>query len=159
MTREEWKQGAIFLKTVYPREDFLIDQSAMEVWYNLLEDLDGTLVEESIRAYAKTSPYPPTVADIRNGCERILDRESKLRREMREAFDFAKGVYPCSKVEKNTMAYWNKLTAGATWEQRVEKAKMLRTEIATFVRDAEINGEINNIPTFTEYLRKQTDEL
>lgn len=158
MTREEWKQGAIFLKTVYPRSDFLNSEAAVNIWYSMLEDLDGTLVEESIKKYAMTSQFPPTVADIRKGCENILDKEARLRGEMREIFMFAKGVYPASRVEKHTMDYWNKLTAGATWEERVEKSKVLRTEIATFVRDAEINGEINEIPTFNDYLRRLAED-
>lgn len=152
MTKEEWNDTANFLISVYQKSEFL-NNGNIGIWFELLEDLDGVLVEEAVKAFVKTSPYPPTIADIRNGCEAIINREYRLRREMREIFDFAKGVYPASLVEKNTMAYWNKLTEGKSWEQRVEKARILRTEIATFVRDAEINGEINNIPTFTQYLR------
>ena len=159
MTREEWKQAAIFLKTVYPRDGFLPDVAAMNIWYEMLEDLDGALVKESITRYAKSSPYPPTIADIRKNCEEKILRDARYKSEMRDIFDFAKGVYPSSKVEKDTMEYWNKLTADKNWSMRVEKARSLSSEIATYVRDAEINGQINYIPSFTEYLRYLADVL
>lgn len=159
MTREEWKKGAIVLKANYTRDKFLNDDESVDVWYYFLADLDWKLVKKSISEYVNTSSYQPTIADIRKGCEKILEKESGLRLEMREAFDLAKGVYPCSRIEKDTMAYWNRLTAGDTWEERVQKAKTLTANIVSYVRDAELKGNINNIPSFTGCLRGLADEL
>ncbi len=159
MTKEEFKPIARTMRMAYRRDSFLDDPYMLDEWLRLLEDLDAKHVRKSVDEYVRNNEYQPTIADIRKGCEKILEKESGLRLEMREAFDLAKGVYPCSRIEKDTMAYWNRLTAGDTWEERVQKAKTLTANIVSYVRDAELKGNINNIPSFTGCLRGLADEL
>lgn len=159
MTEQQFIKIAKDLKLAYKQDSFLSDKDTLDLWFRFLHGIDAMVVQEAVDEYIAASKYPPTIADIRNSCEIIIDRSSGYRMQMREIFDFAKGVYPSSKINKQTMAYWNKLTADKNWSMRVEKAQKLSSEIATYVRDAEINGQINEIPSFTEYLGMLSNEL
>lgn len=159
MTTEQFKVLAKKLKLAYQRDRFLADKETTGLWFEMLNDLDEALAAEAVEAHIKTSQYPPTIADIRKRCKDIQEEESRLRNEMREIFEFSKGVYPSSQIEKDTMAYWNTLTADSSWSMRVEKAKALQADIVAFVRHAELTGSIDEIPTFTGYLKGLVDGL
>lgn len=53
------------LRTAYPKANIMPNQAAMQVWYEMLKDLDTRNVQAAVRAYIATKRYPPTVADIR----------------------------------------------------------------------------------------------
>ena len=52
------------MKAVYPNQNFLPDDYAREVWYALLKDIPYPDANRAVMEILKTSPYPPTVADI-----------------------------------------------------------------------------------------------
>ena len=49
---------------MYPTQNFLPDDYAREVWYALLKDIPYPDANMAVMEILKTSPYPPTVADI-----------------------------------------------------------------------------------------------
>lgn len=65
MTREEFKIIADALKTYYPRENFLPNPHALELWFQHLEDLDYRATEAALQKWVATNKWPPTIADIR----------------------------------------------------------------------------------------------
>ena len=157
MTKEKLKEILNDFQNAYPKDKFTREKA--ELWFRLLGDLDYELVREAADNHMKRSSYSPTIADIRNACEEIIERDDRYITAMREIFNYALGIYPEARVEKDTMGYWDKLTANSSWQTRVEKAKALSSNIATFIRDSEINGQINEIPTFTDYLKGLANEL
>ena len=65
MTREEFKKLADALKTYYPRENFMPNPQALELWFRQLQDLEYMVAEAAIQKWVATSKWTPTVADIR----------------------------------------------------------------------------------------------
>ena len=160
MTREEFKPMAKTLKIAYQKDNFLSDKDSLNLWYYMLKDLDAKVVFDAVSKYIKTKTFQPTIADIRNLCEEELNKYSKCRSEMREIFDYTRGFYPAyCQIEKDTMEYWNKMTAADTWEDRITKARWLSNKIIDYVHMCELTGKINDMPTFTERLRELADEL
>lgn len=61
------------MKAIYAQPTFIPDAYAFKVWFSLLEDLDYKDASAAIQKHMQTSPYPPTVADIR---KQIVDIKS-----------------------------------------------------------------------------------
>ena len=52
------------MKAVYPA--MFQERETVDIWYTLLKDLDYQDAAAGLGKHLATSPYPPTVADIRN---------------------------------------------------------------------------------------------
>lgn len=65
MNKQEFSKVAATLKACYTRDNFLPDTVSMTVWYEALKDIDYETVKKAAMAHIQTSPYPPTIADIR----------------------------------------------------------------------------------------------
>ena len=52
------------MKAVYPA--MFSEKETIDIWYALLKDLDYQDAAAGLGKHLSTSPYPPTVADIRN---------------------------------------------------------------------------------------------
>lgn len=65
MTKDEFRVLAKGLKAVYTQPNFLPDAEAIQIWYELLKDLDYATANIAIQKHMVSSKYPPTIADIR----------------------------------------------------------------------------------------------
>lgn len=66
MTRDETKTVLAMLASVYPANLLpAVNEKTVNVWYQMLADLEYTPVQYSVAAWLQTSKYPPTIADIR----------------------------------------------------------------------------------------------
>jgi hypothetical protein len=55
-----------FLTTVYTNRLIpKIDNTSIEIWQSLLEDISFNDAQTAVKAWAQTNQYPPTIADIR----------------------------------------------------------------------------------------------
>lgn len=73
MTEKEFSILVKGMKAIYAQPTFIPDAYAFKVWFSLLEDLDYKDASAAIQKHMQTSPYPPTVADIR---KQIVDIKS-----------------------------------------------------------------------------------
>lgn len=63
MTRQEWATLASAIRSIWPNT--LATRESMEIWYQVLSDLDYKDASSGVSAYIKTEHYPPMPADIR----------------------------------------------------------------------------------------------
>lgn len=68
MTDQEFETVALAIKAAYPNTNVLPDKYAMKVWYRALMDLDSCVVENAVWEHISTSPFPPSIAEIREKC-------------------------------------------------------------------------------------------
>lgn len=68
MTDQEFETVALALKAAYPNSNVLPDKYAMKVWYRMLGDLESAVVENAVWEHIGTSPFPPSIAEIREKC-------------------------------------------------------------------------------------------
>lgn len=71
MTEKEFAILSKGMKAVYTMPSFLPDDNAMNVWYQLLKDLDYMVAQTAVQKYMLTQKTPPTIADIRELCSTI----------------------------------------------------------------------------------------
>lgn len=64
-TREQFGILAKAMKAIYTDGKFLPDHDAVNVWYTLLCDLDYETLSKAIQKCMMSSPFQPTIADIR----------------------------------------------------------------------------------------------
>ena len=63
--RDKFKILVKGMKAVYTKQEFIPDQDAFNVWYALLRDIDYEILTSAVQKHMMSSPYPPTIADIR----------------------------------------------------------------------------------------------
>ena len=68
MTKQEFSNWVMALKTYYPREQLLPNTQAIELWYQELHDIPMTVAEAALRKWVATSKWSPTIAEIREMC-------------------------------------------------------------------------------------------
>ena len=66
MDEKEFGVLVMSMKAVYTKPEFLPDENAINVWYRLLKDLDYKTASLALQKHMMTSPFPPTIADIRS---------------------------------------------------------------------------------------------
>ena len=69
--REKFKVLVKGMKAVYVQPAFIPDQDAFNVWYGLLKDLSYEELSKAIQKHMMTSPYPPTISDIREAVAQL----------------------------------------------------------------------------------------
>lgn len=71
ITREQFKILAKAMKAIYTDERFLPDHDSVNVWYTLLCDLDYETLSKAIQKCMMSSPFQPTIADIRTAASQF----------------------------------------------------------------------------------------
>lgn len=75
MTKQEFNKIAMAIRTYHPKERILLDDYAMELWYDALKDLPYKSAYRAIRKWAETNRWSPSISDIRGMCAVIENGE------------------------------------------------------------------------------------
>ena len=65
MTFKEFGQLADAIKTYFPRDNVLPTRESMELWYDMLKDLDYKYAYLGLKMHVASCKFAPTIADIR----------------------------------------------------------------------------------------------
>ena len=152
MTIEEFGILADEIKTFFPKDNILPTKEAMKLWYECLKDLDGRKARQALRNYVKNNNFSPTVADIRNECGKVIDKEAKTKAELRRLYDMTISYYPCANREKDVESTYKSLMSQVKPQDRLEMAKTILQKVLDFVKEWE-KGTENDIITLTDFLK------
>lgn len=72
MTVKQFGSLAAAIKTFFPRENVLPTSESMDLWYDMLRDLDYDVASTALKMHVSNSPYAPTISDIRKYAEKII---------------------------------------------------------------------------------------
>ena len=76
MTKEEFGKIVMMMKTCYPKESELLKTGhAVELWYQMLKDIDYNTMSMALNKWVATEKWSPTIADIRSACVTIQNGE------------------------------------------------------------------------------------
>lgn len=67
MTVDEFGKLAAAIKTYFPRDNILPTNKAMDLWFDMLNDLPYEAAYAALKRHVATSKFPPTIVDIRDG--------------------------------------------------------------------------------------------
>lgn len=65
MTVDEFGIFADAIKTYFPKDNMLPTEKAMDLWFDMLRDLDYGFASMALKNHVATSAFSPTIADIR----------------------------------------------------------------------------------------------
>lgn len=73
MTKQEFAQIQMGICVAYPKAKILETDQAMDFWYDMIGDLDYQVVNNAVLEHISTSPFPPSIAEIRQKCSQRLN--------------------------------------------------------------------------------------
>lgn len=130
MTVDEFARLADAIKTYFPRDNMLPTDTAMELWYDMLKDMDYRSAYIGLKNHVATSKFAPTIADIRNGA--AISQPQELN-EM-EAWSLV------SKAIRNSG--YNSADEFAKLTPLVQKAVGLPSQLRTWALDENYNEQV-----------------
>lgn len=148
MTFKEFGKLADAIKTYFPRDNMLPTDTAMELWYDMLKDMDYQSAYIGLKNHVATSKFAPTIADIRNGA--VISQPQELN-EM-EAWSIV------SKAIRNSG--YNSVEEFAKLPPLVQKAVGLPSQLRTWALDENYNEEVvssNFIKCYQNELSRQRE--
>lgn len=80
--KDDFMKLATVLRAAYNSDKLMPDRQSAMVWYEMLKDIDYPVLMQGCYKLIQSSPYPPTIADIRASCaslqavERLSDLEA-----------------------------------------------------------------------------------
>ena len=131
MTVDEFAKLADAFKTYFPRDNMLPTDESMELWFDMLNDLDYKSAYASLKKHVSTSRFPPTIADIREGA---TDFAAPNELNEMEAWSLV------SKVIRNSG--YNSAEEFAKLPPLVQKAVGLSSQLRTWALDENYNEEV-----------------
>lgn len=75
--KEDFMKLVTVLRAAYNSDKFMPDKQSALVWYEMLKDIDYPVLMQGCYKLIQSSPYPPTIADIRASCA-SLQAEAQL---------------------------------------------------------------------------------
>lgn len=75
MDRQEFAVIAAALRTYYSRYDLLPNEQAVSLWYDSLKDIPAGVLSAALKAWVVTEKWPPTIADLREKADSIVNGE------------------------------------------------------------------------------------
>lgn len=77
MDKAEFAKFALTLKTFYPRDNLLPNDTAVELWFRMLNDIPYSLAIVFLQKWVSTEKWSPSIADIRSGVTNMAKGEIK----------------------------------------------------------------------------------
>lgn len=71
MEKGEFAKIAMALREFYPQANILKTEVAMNLWYDMLKDIDYRAASDIVAQWVSTNKWPPTIADIREGVAKL----------------------------------------------------------------------------------------
>lgn len=157
MTKEEFKPIAEKLKLAYPQENFLADTKTLNLWLGMLQDFDARRLDRAVDRYIKRERYRPMIADLRNEYNAVLSHERQVSARATEIYAETVGAYPSADAnDDETFNVWASILQN---KNGIATAEIIRDKTYAFVRESELNGQVNDLPTFRQFLERISNGL
>lgn len=65
MTKQEFAEWVMALKTYFPRENLVPNDKALELWYRQLQDIPYNVATVALNKWVALQRFSPTIADVR----------------------------------------------------------------------------------------------
>lgn len=75
MTPDEFGKLADAIKTYFPKDNMLPTVDSMELWFDMLKDLDYKSASFGLKKYVSLNKFPPAISDIREYAASIREPE------------------------------------------------------------------------------------
>ena len=163
MTKVNFKKIVRELELAYIRDNFFKESGQIDLWYEMLGDVNEEILRSAIRNYIAKNVFQPTIADIKSEYNKIVDEYNTIKYQLKEIYDRTRGTYPDihSNTDEETrerqrqeaMQAWWDLVKVCPLNERVRKAEEIESATIQFVRSVEADPNRQKIPTLAEFFR------
>lgn len=67
MDKKEFSMFTMALRTLYPKENILPNNAAMELWFRQLKDIPYKAAEDFLNNWVSNNNWSPSIADVKHG--------------------------------------------------------------------------------------------
>lgn len=131
MTPGEFTRYAAAIKTYFPRDNILPSKEAMDLWYEMLCDLDYKIACVALKKHVATNKFAPSIADIRESAHSFNNAE-----QLNEMEAWALVSNAIRNSGYNSVEEFEKLPS------LVQKAVGLPSQLRTWALDENYNEEV-----------------
>lgn len=149
MTFKEFGQLADAIKTYFPKDNMLPTAEAMELWFDMLKDLEYQSAVYGLKKYVSLNKFPPAISDIREHAASISKPD-----ELNEMEAWALVRNAISNSTYNSMEEFAKLPS------LVQKAVGLPGQLRIWATDEDYNESVtssNFIKTYRTVLERNEE--
>ena len=158
MTRIEFIDIMTGIMEMYPGRFNDNGDLAMEIWYEALSDLDFATTKKAVINHVKNSKFPPTVADIRESYNVLIQEKKKLSHRMDELFEEMRNYYPNGSEDKDAENTYIHLIVLKNPKDRLEFATNLSRRVVEYVKDCELKNCGFDL-SFTDCIKQMGKDL
>lgn len=149
MTIKEFAKLADAIKTYFPRDNMLPTEESMELWFDMLKDLDYQFAVYGLKKYVSLNKFPPAISDIREHAASVSKPD-----ELNEMEAWALVRNAISNSTYNSMEEFAKLPP------LVQKAVGLPGQLRIWAMDEDYSESVtssNFIKTYRAVLERNED--
>ena len=158
MTRIEFIDIMTGIMEMYPGRFNGIGDLAMGIWYEALSDLDFATTKKAVINHVKNSKFPPTVADIRESYNVLIQEKKKLSHRMDELFEEMRNYYPNGSEDKDAENAYLHLIVLKNPKDRLEFATNLSRRVVEYVKDCELKNCVFDL-SFADCIKQMGKNL
>lgn len=153
MDRKEFVEIMGAMVEMYPGRFEKLGDLAMEMWFECLSDLEYGIARQAIVNHAKSSKFPPTVADIREQYELIFKKRMSQCSELYGVFNEMRTYYPCGYDDENAIdVFFSKIPDCADYKTQLRRSREIKCKVIDYVKRCE-NGEEEFNMSLSECIR------
>lgn len=152
MDRKEFVEIMGAMVEMYPGRFEKLGNLAMEMWFECLSDLEYGIARQAIVNHAKSSKFPPTVADIREQYRFIREEVHKKAVAIENVFLNMMNFYPSGSDDKDAFGVFYSKLENSESGFELEYAKTIRDAVIDYVKRCE-NGEEEFNMSLSECIR------
>lgn len=145
MDRKEFVEIMGAMVEMYPGRFEKLGDLAMEMWFECLSDLEYGIARQAIVNHAKSSKFPPTVADIREQCLEIHRDMQEYALRLRNIFYEMRNSYPSGRDDENAFFVFAEKINETEQHRQLQRAKEIRDAVIDYVKRCEDGEEEFNM--------------
>lgn len=134
MTLTELSKLIKSVQSLYPKYHFSTE--TVELWNECLSDIDYKLAHDSLVNHAKTSQFPPTIADIRKYAE--INKVEKVN--LNKWYSDTENRYPKCFVDDGCKEYYLSMFDGMEEKEKERKARMILQFTINYITKCEVDS-------------------
>lgn len=154
MTKDEFKPLIVKLKWAYIKDKMFEEEGQINEWYSELLDLEQPTALKAVSNYIRTSRFQPTISDIRDEYNKLMEFKRAKTAEIWEIIDQQLSYWPNAdkgKATKDLLAEILNKNSGS-WDDKIRCAREIAWKIRSRVEHCEKAGEKLE-PDIKDYLR------
>lgn len=152
MNKKEFVEIMGAMVEMYPGRFEKLGDLAIEMWFECFSDLEYRIARQAIVNHAKSSKFPPTVADIREQYELLISKAKQKALELERVFLEMQGFYPNGKEDKEALSVFVKHISNTNCETQLKRAREIKCAVIDYVKRCE-NGEEEFNMSLSECIR------